>query len=88
MRLSWENVHSEHRLNIKLRKAGKEIEFLSVYEGMGFWTQEKVSYPKIEGPETKVAVEVEGMDAGVLGSTLRIFLLVKEAPILQLCHLG
>lgn len=28
------------------------------------------------------------MDAGVLGSTLRIFLLVKEAPILQLCHLG
>lgn len=30
MRLSWENVHIEHRLTIELRKTGKEIEFLSV----------------------------------------------------------
>lgn len=50
--------------------------------------RKRLSYPKIEGPETKVAVEVEGMDAGVLGSTLRIFLLAKEAPILQLYYLG
>lgn len=39
-----------------------------------------------EGPETKVAVEVEGMEWGVLASTLRIFLLAKEAPMLQLYH--
>lgn len=36
MRLFGENVHSEHRLNVELRDTGKEIEFLSVYEGMGF----------------------------------------------------